>query len=146
MVVSANDGVQPITIRLHQPEARLDCAVCLIEFEGIPNYDGGPIEIPGADGAHAASDQLNPHWSHPMKSHQTGLVVYAAESRADRIQLVFDDVSSPPDRKEWFPTSRFTVLEFDKAKFMKSELSQQELDDLGFAVVARLAATSLLDQ
>jgi hypothetical protein len=84
----------------------------------------------------------DPRWS--LRG-RIGVVCSVLEDPAGKVRVVFDDAiaqgASFP--QEWKSHTPFTALEFDKDGFLRSELSDEELADVGLNIVARLAALHL---
>jgi len=61
-----------------------------------------------------------------------------------RIRFCFDDVAakSPHWPQEWRTNAHFTSVECDAESISNVSLSEQQLADIGLALVSRLAALS----
>jgi len=83
-----------------------------------------------------------------FKAH-AGLGVVAAilESPRGELLLSFDDVrtGTPSDPKEWRREVHYTNAPLDAAKLKELSFSEKELADIGFSLLARLAAMKVSD-
>lgn len=72
----------------------------------------------------------------------TGLVCCVVEQADGKIRLVLDDVVcvNASDPLTWTTEALYTWREYDRASFLASELSEQQLADIGLSIVVRLAA------
>ena len=73
-----------------------------------------------------------------------GVVACAVATEDGRIRVCFDDVAvkSADWPQEWRTNAPFTSLECDAAAFSTVGLSEQELANIGLALVSRLASLS----
>jgi hypothetical protein len=69
-----------------------------------------------------------------------GIVVYLLADEDGKVRVRFDDVVSE-DRATWSHLFSYTSMTFDEGRFGASDLSHEDLEKVGFGLVARLAAT-----
>jgi hypothetical protein len=73
-----------------------------------------------------------------------GVVASVVATEGGRIRLCFDDVAAKSTSwpQEWRTNAHFTSLECDAEAVLSINLSEQQLADIGLALVSRLAALS----
>jgi hypothetical protein len=69
-------------------------------------------------------------------------VVACLRDEGDKVRLIFDDVESDTQENpiSWHFHTFFTWTTFDKEKVLESELTNEQYADIGFNLMARLAA------
>jgi len=69
-------------------------------------------------------------------------VVACIRDEGDKVRLIFDDVESRIHENpiSWDFRTFFTWNTYDKEKFFEAELSDEQYQDIGFTLIARLAA------
>jgi len=71
-----------------------------------------------------------------------GVVASLRDGPDGRLHLILDDVESvgAEEPRRWRAKTFFTVIGYDRERFVRSNLSERQFADIGLAVVARLAA------
>ena len=77
-----------------------------------------------------------------LKRNDRGVVCTLVLNDQGRARLVMDDAKSSTDTapQSWIGTTLYTWMDFTEATFVGSDFSDQQLREIGFALVARLAA------
>jgi hypothetical protein len=73
-----------------------------------------------------------------------GVVACVRELADGRVGLIFDDVEADSAVRPttWQPIAFFTSTQLDAAKLKNLELSEKQLAEIGFNLLARLRATA----
>lgn len=76
-----------------------------------------------------------------------GIVLSIHRAADGRIRLVIDDVIADSDQwpQTWTSHRFFTRNDYDAARFLSSDLTEEQLAEIGANVVARLSALSKRD-
>ena len=92
--------------------------------------------------AHSIPGTIEDSMGHPERElSNSGMVCWLEERPDGQVRLVMDDVDrSSADPMSWKKKVLFTWRDYDASVFLQSELSEQELADIGLQVVTRLAA------
>ena len=79
---------------------------------------------------------------------KVGIVISAVERDSGRIRLAFDDVTatSTESPQHWRATSLFTWNEYDPADIENMSLSDEDFQNIGEMVVARIHALQKPDR
>jgi uncharacterized protein YjiS (DUF1127 family) len=73
---------------------------------------------------------------------KVGLVCSIVERPDGQLRLIIDDAERTEgmDSQSWRTTALFTWQDYDRSGFLGSDLSDEQLADIGLNIVARLAA------